>query len=114
VHWGGDKSRESGLPGLYSFSAYSDGTVTAPYDTKHDRSLGSRTNPSHVWSSFTFAGIIDGSDNPVFASHLRGASMVCKPDVHWKLMASLHNETFVAKEGQPGGELKAAPGPIAG
>lgn len=29
-------------------------------------------------------------------------------------MASLHNETFVAKEGQPGGELKAAPGPIAG
>lgn len=40
--------------------------------------------------------------------------MVCKPDVHWKLMASLHNETFVAKEGQPGGELKAAPGPIAG
>ena len=78
MHWGGDKSRESGLPGLYSFSAYSDGTVTAPYDTKHDRSLDSRTNPSHVWSSFTFAGIIDGSDNPVFALSLRLDGTVVK------------------------------------
>lgn len=64
VHGDGDKFRESGLPGLYSFSANSD--ATALYDTKHDliarqqeQTLPMCGPPSH------FTGMVDGSDNPV-------------------------------------------------
>lgn len=68
IHGDGDKSRESGLPGLYSFSANSGGTITAPYDTKHGRRVAEQTLPVCGPSSH-FTGIVDGSDNPVL-SHI--------------------------------------------
>lgn len=64
VHGDGDKSRESGLPGLYSFSANSDGTITALYDTKHDCPAAEQTLPMCGPPS-RFPGIVDRPDNPV-------------------------------------------------
>lgn len=56
VHGDGDVSGESGLPGLYSFLANSDGTVTVPYDRKHDCWAAEQTlpmcgPPSHLLAS---------------------------------------------------------------